>query len=183
MTSKLITAPAAPAVSLADAKANLRIEADDTALDGLVTAYVQGITKFAEHLTGGAFISQTWRTTLPAFPKAIRLARSPLIAIASVKYIDPDGAEQTLPAESYVVDGEYIVPAYGVTWPATRLQANAVTVEASYGFGADETAVPANVRLYIIAKLVEQFDPAVKAEKATVQASFIDRLLDSAMVY
>jgi uncharacterized phiE125 gp8 family phage protein len=161
----------------------LRIEADDTALDGLVTAYVQGITEFAEHLTGRSFIAQTWQQVLPAFPDEIRLTSSPVISIGSVKYIDTDGAEQTLDPAAYVIDGEYLAPAYGATWPATRMQANAVTVDASYGHGADATAVPDGIRLYIIAKLVEQFDPAVRLEKDTVQASFIDRLLDRYKVY
>lgn len=183
MTSKLITPPAALAVLLADAKASLRIETLDTALDGLITAYVQGITEHAEQLTGSSFITQTWRTTLPAFPTSIRLASSPLIAITSVKYIDTAGVEQTLAAASYTVEGEYIVPAYNVTWPATRLQANAVTVDATYGYGATEAAVPKGIKLYILAALVQQFDPAVRPEKDTVQSSFIDRLLDRFRVY
>lgn len=189
MTAKLITAPAAPAVSLPDAKANLRIEADDTALDGLITAWVDGITEHAEHLTGRSFVSQKWRLTLPAFPachhdqRAIRLPSSPLLEITAFKYIDPVGAEQTLAAEAYTVDGEYLLPAYGTAWPATRMQAVAVTIEGTFGYGVDDTAVPNGIRLYILAKLTEQFDPAVRPEKDTVQASFIDRLLDRYKVY
>lgn len=189
MTAKLITAPAAPAVSLPDAKANLRIEADDTALDGLIEAWVLGITEHAEHLTGRSFVSQKWRLTLPAFPAclhdqgAIRLPSSPLIDVTAFKYVDPAGAEQTLTGDAYTVDGDYLLPAYGTSWPATRMQAAAVTIEGTFGYGVDDTMVPYGIRLYILAKLVEQFDPAARLEKDTVQASFIDRLLDRYQVY
>jgi uncharacterized phiE125 gp8 family phage protein len=190
MTSERISEPLAPAVSLAAARQNLRV--DGTELDSLIEAWLGGIVDHAEHLTGRSFVSQGWRLTLPAFPnderspihpQAIRLPSSPLIGITVFKYIDPTGAEQTLAAEAYAVEGEYLIPAYGTSWPGSRLQAAAVTIEGTFGYGADNTTVPNGVRLYILAKLVEQFDPAVRPEKDTVQASFIDRLLDRYKVY
>lgn len=181
MTSTLITPPASAAVDLASAKAELKVDGDY--LDASIAAWIDGITAHAEHLTGRSFVQQTWRTTLPAFPAEIRLPSSPLIAISSVKYIDQDGAEQTLDPAAYTVDGEYLLPAYGTTWPATRMQAGAVKIEGTFGYGADHNAVPSGIRLYIMAKLVEQFDPAARVEKDTVQASFIDRLLDRYKVY
>jgi uncharacterized phiE125 gp8 family phage protein len=177
----------APAVSLAEARQNLRV--DGTELDSLIEAWLGGIVEHAEHLTGRSFVSQKWRLTLPAFPSchhdqgAIRLPSSPLIEITAFKYIDAVGAEQTLAAEAYALDGEYLIPAYGTSWPAARMQAAAVTIEGTFGYGVDDTTIPNGVRLYILAKLVEQFDPAVRPEKDTVQASFIDRLLDRYTVF
>jgi uncharacterized phiE125 gp8 family phage protein len=187
MTSQRISESLAPAVSLAEARQNLRV--DGTELDSLIEAWLGGIVEHAEHLTGRSFVSQKWRLTLPAFPSchhdqgAIRLPSSPLIEITAFKYIDAVGAEQTLAAEAYALDGEYLIPAYGTSWPAARMQAAAVTIEGTFGYGVDNTPVPNGVRLYILAKLVEQFDPAVRPEKDTVQASFIDRLLDRYKVY
>jgi uncharacterized phiE125 gp8 family phage protein len=190
MTSTLITPPTSAAVDLASAKAELKVDGDY--LDASIAAWIDGITAHAEHLTGRSFVSQTWRKTLPAFPydarspigpQAIRLPSSPLIAISSVKYIDQGGAEQTLDPAAYTVDDEYLLPAYGTTWPSARMQANAVTVEGTFGYGTDHTAVPGGIKTYILACLAQQFDPAVRPEKDTVQSSFLERLLDRFKIY
>ena len=184
MPTRLITPPAALAVSLASAKANLRI--DDDAQDAIIPAWIAGITAHAEHYTGLAFINQAWRVTLDAFPDAIELP-SPVSSVTSVKYIDEQGAEHLLANTEYTVDAVSrpgrIVPAYGKTWPTTRDQINAVTVDVVAGFGITDADVPDTIKLYILAKLTEQFDPAVRVEIGTVQASYIDRLLDPVKVY
>ena len=184
MTARLITPSAALAVSLASAKLNLRIDNSDS--DAIITAWIQGITTHAEHITGRSFINQTWRVTLDAFPDAIELP-CPVSSVTSVKYLDALGIEQTLAANQYFVDtvsepGQ-IVPAAGVTWPDTLDRINAVYVDVVAGYGATDASVPDLIKLYILAKLTEQFDPSVRMEKDTVQASFLDRLLDRFKVY
>ena len=192
MTSRLLTPPAALAISLDDAKASLRIDptgdaAADAATDMLVTAWIAGITAHAEDYMGQAIITQMWRVTLDAFPKAIMLPKPPVISVDSVKYLDENGVQQTLDPADYVLDKEskpgWLVPAYGKTWPTTYDQVNAVTVDVQCGSGDDDASVPPKIRLYLLAKLREQYDPAVRPEKDTVQASFIDRLLDFEMIY
>ena len=184
MQTRLITPPAALAVSLASAKLNLRI--DDNASDAIITAWIQGITAHAEHITGRSFINQTWRVTLDAFPDSIPLP-CPVSSVTSVKYLDKLGAEQTLDADQYFVDTASepgaIVPAVGVTWPDTYDRINAVYVDVVAGYGATDASVPDGIKLYILAKLTEQYDPSVRPEKDTVQASFLDRLLDRFKVY
>lgn len=180
MTSTLITPPAL-AVDLAAAKEALRVDGDEQ--DALVEAWLRGIIDHAEHATQRSFIAQTWRTVLPGFPAALRLPSSPVISITSVKYIDTAGIEQTLPESAYYVADDCLLPAYGTTWPATRDQANAVTVEAVYGYGESPDDVPHGIRLYLIAALAQQFDPAIRPEKDAVRASFIDRLLDKFRKY
>lgn len=181
MTTTLITPPAVQAVGLIAAKEALKVDGAD--MDTLIAAWVSGITAHAEHVTGRSFIAQTWRATLPGFSASMRLPSSPVISISSVKYIDQAGAEQTLDPAAYVVTGECMLPAYGATWPATREQADAVKIEGVFGYGATADDVPAGIKLYLIAALAQQFDPAVRLEKDTVQASFIDRLLDRYRTY
>lgn len=187
MTARLITPPAQLAVSLDAAKAALRIEADDTDRDSEITGWVAGVTADAEFLTGRAFVQQGWRVTLDAFPDAIRLDRAPLIEVLSVKYVDPDGQLQTLDPADYQVDvvsePGYVVPAPGKAWPATAPRINSVVVDYTCGYGASEAAVPPALKLYIQAKLVEQFDPNPRAEAKNVQSIFIARLLDGFEVY
>ena len=181
MPTRLITPPAALAVSLASAKANLRI--DDDAHDPIITAWLLGIIAHAEHYTGLAFVNQAWRVTLDAFPDEIELP-APVSSVTSVKYVDETGTEKTLAQAAYTVDAASrpgrIVPAYGKEWPATRDQINAVTVDVVAGFGASPDDVPGGIRTYILAKLAEQYDGE---DAKRVANSYIDRLLDPYKVW
>lgn len=185
MTHQLITPNAVLEVSLIDAKAQLGI--DGTDLDATVTAWIKGVVAYAEHQTGRVILNQTWRTILDTFPDAIRLPYSPCSSVTSVKYLDSAGVEQTLNALDYELSSEnqaaYVVPAYGKTWPTTYDKINAVKVDAVFGYGALITDVPSDYKLFILAKLREQFDSATRPERDTVQASFIDHLLDGKKVY
>jgi uncharacterized phiE125 gp8 family phage protein len=185
MSTRLITGPAALAVDLDAAKAALRV--DGTEQDALIEAYIQGITAHAEHYTGRAFITQTWRTTLDSFPEAIELPNAPLASVVHVKYYDESNVLQTLDSQDYNIDDVsepgYIVPAPDKAWPSTYAKVNAVEVQYTCGYGATHADVPNGIRLYLIARLVEQFDPNVRPEKDTVQSSYIDRLLDRDRVY
>lgn len=184
MTARLISPPAALPVTLEAAKNNLGI--DGAAMDGMVTAWVAGIVAHVEHQTGRALVQQGWRVTLDGFSAAIRLG-SPTISVESVKYLDADGAQQTLDPADYLLDlvsePAYIVPAPGKAWPSTAGRINAVTVDYTCGYGPDDSTIPAGIKLFILAKLREQFDPAVRLERDTVQSSFLDRLLDPFRVY
>ncbi|HEV2612537.1 MAG TPA: phage head-tail connector protein [Noviherbaspirillum sp.] len=178
MTTRLITPATELAVTLADAKAHLRIDGDDQ--DAMVEAWIRGITAHAEHQMGRSILTQTWRCTLDAFPDAIRLDFPPIVSVSSVKYIDEDGAEQTLDPADYIVDTVsepgYIVPADGVEWPATMARINAVNVEYVAGYGATQAAVPHGIKMYLLAKLMEQYRPNA-ALKDGIQTSFIESLL------
>jgi len=187
MSNKLITAAAAPAVTLADAKLSLRI--DGTDMDAIIPAWVAGVTAHAEHCTNRAIINQTWKLTLDSFPTAIELPTSPVASITSIKYYDTSNVQQTLSALDYFLDNSsdyglhYVVPVAGTIWPDTYDRINCVEVTYVAGYGASDTYTPAGIKLYLLAKLVEQFDPAVRMEKDTVQASYIDSLLDRYRVY
>ena len=183
MPTRLITPPAALPVSLAEAKLNLRIDGNEQ--DSLIEAWIHGITAHAEHLTGRSFVNQTWRVTLDEFPDAIELPVP--VSSVTIKFLDEAGVEQTLDPADYLVDSAsepgYAVPNVGKAWPTTYDRINAVNVDVVAGYGSSESDIPKGIKLYILAKLVEQYDPAIKAEKDTVQSSFIDRLLDPYKVY
>lgn len=185
MTYQLITPNTVLEVSLDAAKAQLGI--DGTELDETVTAWVKGVVAYAEHQTGRVILNQTWRTTLDTFPDAIRLPFPNCTSITSLKFLDTSGILQTLDPQDYELSAEgqaaWIVPAYGKAWPTTYGKINTVTVDAVFGYGATENDVPADYRLFILAKLREQFDASTRLERDTVQASFVDHLLDGKKVY
>jgi uncharacterized phiE125 gp8 family phage protein len=181
MTTRQIAPPALMAVTLADAKAQLRIDADDTALDSQLAIWIAGITAEAEHVTSRAFVNRPMRVTLDAFSGAIQLS-TPTYSVESVKFVDANGQQHTLDPNDYdpdlVTEPGYVVPAPGRAWPATAARMNVVTVDYTAGYGPDATTVPAAARLYILARLAEQWDPVVKEFKQTARSSFVGRLLD-----
>lgn len=140
MPLKLITAPAAEPVSLADAKAHLRV--DHAADDDLIAALIAAAREDAEHRLGRALVMQTLEQVCDAFPADgdIELPNPPLASVTSVKYLDSDGVEQTLSTSLYDVDSDSapgeIHRAYGVTWPSTRCVENAVRARYVAGYAA-----------------------------------------------
>lgn len=186
MTTREIAPPAALAVTLADAKDVLRIEQDDTALDAQLRIWIAGITVEAEHATGRKFVNRPMRVSLDLFSDAIRLS-TPTFSVESVKFIDAAGQQQTLAPVDYYADKitepGYVIPANGRTWPATAARVHVVDVDYTAGYGPDATTTPAGARLYILARLAEQWDPVTKEFKETVRSNFIGRLLDGLKVY
>lgn len=159
MTTKLIVPPAALAVSMELARASARV--DGTDLDLELQQAIRAHTETAEHLTGRAFINQTWRVTLDAFPDSIRLDMAPIVQVDYVKFYDTNGVLQTLDPQDYMLDKAsepgYIVPAPGRAWPVTAAHINAVEVQYVAGYGPDEATVPAAIKDYILARVGEQF--------------------------
>lgn len=134
-------APAAEPVSLAEAKAHLRVlhSSEDTLIARLVSAAVSHV----ERVTGRALVTRTIELRLPAFPDddPILLPRPPLIAVASVTYVDTAGATQTLSSDKYTVtiDAEgygAIVLDPDEAWPDTDETPRAVRVTYTAGYGA-----------------------------------------------
>lgn len=177
MPARLITPPAALAVSLDAARDAAR--ADGTDLDAEITQHVRAITEEAEHETGRAFIEQTWRVTLDAFPAQIMLPNPPLMSVESIKYYDAEGVQQTLAETEYEVNSASepatVKPAYGKSWPSTAIRSDAVQVQYKCGYGADESSVPESVKGYILARVAEAY--------GQVPNERLPRLLDRVRVY
>lgn len=183
MTARLITPPAALAVDLGLAKDCLRVDGSDN--DAQIRSLILGIAMAAEHETGRAFIYQDWRVTLDGFPDSIRLERAPLAQVLSVRYYDADNVLQTLHPADYEVDNVtepgYVVPAVGKAWPSTFNRINAVMVDYRCGYGADHTAVPENIKAYVLGVLAVRFDPPATGAQDAIDN--LSGLLDASMVY
>ena len=143
-------APAAEPVSLAEAKAQCRIDSTDE--NDLLTALIAAARTHLEEILWRACVTQTWRLTLLGFPICggpLFAPRCPLQSVTSIAYLDAAGESRTLDAGDYVVDEAAepgtIEPAYGLSWPVTRDHPAAVTVTFVAGFG-DADDVPADLR-------------------------------------
>lgn len=155
MPLNLVTPPAAPILSVAEAKTHLRVTSsdDDSYIEALVDAaraHVEGKTG----ITGRALVTQTWDLFLDDFPvncdSVIEFPLSPLASVTHIKYYDENNDLQTIAPENYVVDTYSmrgrIQPAYGTNWPSVYPKMNAVVVRAVLGYGDAAADVPAPIR-------------------------------------
>ncbi|MGO4263911.1 head-tail connector protein, partial [Lysobacter sp. TAB13] len=116
----VITAPGS-IISLEEAKQHLRVDhdIDDALITGLVAAAQQHIDG-PEGWLGRAIGRQTLELRQCGFPQSvIALPFPPHHEIAEVTYDDSLGAAQTLPPASYKLYGRELMPAPGMSWPAT----------------------------------------------------------------
>lgn len=189
MGLKLIIAAASEPITLAQLKAQCRVDTSDD--DAVLTLAIAAARAKAENYTGTAIVSQTWDQTLDAFPQAeIELLKPPVTAITSVSYVDTDGANQVLASSNYRLDDStypgWLLPAFDAEWPATQDQANAVTIRYVTGY-ANEAAVPGDMKAWILltaAFIYAQREAMVLGGKvAEIPSRFVDTLLDPYRVF
>lgn len=136
-----------------------RVEDEETTPeDPLLEEYLHAARVDVEERCGIALIEQTREVAFDRFPcwtaenarRALMIPRPPLRAVTWIHYVDLDGVTQTLDSAVYLVDTRSypgrIVPAYGMTWPSTRDEPNAVIVRYTAGFGTTPDEVPAPIR-------------------------------------
>jgi uncharacterized phiE125 gp8 family phage protein len=189
MSLKLITAPSALAVSLAEAKLHLRVDGNDD--DTLITAMIGAATQMAEQATGRAVMPQTWQLSQDEFPGAFELTRIPVQSVVSIVYTDASGADQTLDSLNYTLDNASdfgsakVVPAYAKNWPASRTKVNAVRVQYVAGY-ADAASVPDSIKAWIklmVGAMYENREAETIGMGGATSLGVADRLLDRYKVW
>ncbi|MBD9376193.1 hypothetical protein [Pseudoxanthomonas sp. PXM04] len=163
MRLRLTTAPNAQVVTTAEARAQADLygTSHDARLEAMIAGVVSGLDGYGGEL-GRALVEQEWELAIDTFPSsALCLPLPPLLSVESVKYIDPEGAEQTLAPAAYTVEpGEhgFAMPVHGTRWPATRAQPLAVRVRFKAGYGSTGDKVPAAIRSAILLRVADLFE-------------------------
>lgn len=180
MTSYLLAGPAAEPVSLAEAKAFLKV--DDDAEDGLIETLIGAARLHVEGITGKALMAQSWRIVLDRWPEErwLRLPMTPLMEVTAIAAIDGNGASHDIGVGAFVVDGErLLVPDHVPGMP--RLQARqGIEIDYVAGFGEAPEDVPADLRqamLGLVAHWHEHRDAVITAGSGAVVPSGFDRLV------
>ena len=212
---KEFTAPAALPVLLADQKDQLGIDANDASHDNKLKWLINAVRQSVEEELNRSLIETEWDQYLRVWPGQycyqggyqsqeilvkgspslyspypIRVKRSPLRSVTEIRYVDVDGAEQTVSSANYIVDtaaepGE-ISPAYGQAWPAARGIGTAnmpkpIRVRFKAGYGTTAASVPDSLRvpiLMIVGHLFEHreaFTEANLSEVGMAVRSFISQ--------
>mgnify|MGYP003121656038 FL=1 len=150
----LKTAPASTAISLAEAKAFLRIDSDYDDDDNYITSLINVATGVVEEFTRRRLITQTYNIFFDEFPPYIDLQVGEVASVTHVKYFDTDNTEQTLATSEYDVDTKIrpgrIYQSNDGDFPNTYDKPNAVEVEFIVGGDASDIPSPIVQAIYII---------------------------------
>lgn len=135
MPSRLLTPPAVEPLTLAEAKAFLRVEHD--ADDAVIAALVAAARGHVEAHTRRALLTQTWRLTREAWPADGRIvvSPSPLQALAAARVTDASGVAHELDLGGFAVDAAaaVLVFAPGSLPPPGRPAGIALDITVGYG--------------------------------------------------
>lgn len=151
------TAPAVEPVTLAEAKAHLRVDAsdEDTYIGTLITAARQWVEEYLDR----SLVNTQWTMRLDSFPYEIELPRPPIasagtVTAVTVTYTLADESTATLSATAYRVDRNstpgVVRQLRSGSWPANLDDYNAVSVTWWAGYGATGASVPAAIRHAIL---------------------------------
>ena len=158
----LVSAPAEEPVSLSEIKAHLYVS--DDVSNSTLTSQIIAAREYVENQTARQLVTATWEASWDRFPGygaddirpvgwrfgTIRVPRSPLQSVTSLKYLDTDAVLQTLATSEYQVstrtDPGRIAPARLKVWPITDPYSfDSVRVVFVAGYGA-ASAVPARLK-------------------------------------
>lgn len=167
MALKLVIPPTELPVTLAEAKAHLRVDTNDE--DALIAFLIQSATQHfdgKDGLLNRALKPQLYELTFDVFPSSeIAIPIRPLISVDSINYDDTDGIVRPVSDGDYFVDYQsdpaWIVPAEGFVWPDTFAAVNAVRVLFTAGYldgSGDQTTVPAPIRNAILETVHDKYE-------------------------
>lgn len=147
MSGILIAPPESEPLSLAEAKAFLRIDHSDE--DGLIASLIAAARARIESETRCAMIAQTWCFIRDSWPDDGRIAlkRGPVLSIEAVRVFNMDGVATPLDSESFVLDraaNTIASPVWALPSPGRPIAG--IEIEAVLGFGAGEPDVPDSLR-------------------------------------
>ena len=187
MQSILIAPPAAEPVSLAEARAWLRVDTNDE--DSVIASLISAARMLVESATRRALVTQGWRMTLDAWPASggdgswsvlatrpgpapseIVIPLAPVQAISTVLVYDAAGQPQTLGAATWRLVGapERARLLFAAQPPQPAAPAAGIEIDLVAGYG-DPPDTPAALRHAILALVSWWFDN--RGDVATTDAN------------
>lgn len=178
MTVLLITPPAVEPVSLADAKAHLRLET--TTEDDYVSALIVAARLHVETAIRRVLVDQTWRVYLDAWPRdgVVDLPVGPVRSIASITVYDADGHPSLLSSVAWRLDAASQPARLALlgTGPTPGRVLNGIEIDLVAGFGPSGISVPQPLKLAIMTLVARWYENREGARYGVVPASVADQV-------
>lgn len=165
--SVLVITPPEPLVSLEDAKDHLRVTTDDE--DTLIEGYIAAASAWIDGpggWLGRSFGEQTLELRGNVFGACDRLPYGPVKSIVDIKYVDPQGVEQTLAPATYALADGQLVLTHGAAWPSVRGDAAGVRVR----YLAGEASIPPQVRQAVLLLVGQWFRNRMSVVVGTISS-------------
>jgi uncharacterized phiE125 gp8 family phage protein len=184
MALVLTNGPAVEPVSLAEAKAHLRV--DGSAEDTLISSLIITSRLHVEAALGLALVTQSWSCFLDAWPAGVaaKLPLRPVQAITAVRLYAPDESVETIAPATYLLDGAGVPPRLvrqgALAWPAPKRTANGIEIAFVAGYGDAAADVPAPIRqaiLLLVAHWYEHREPVEIGSSLAAVPQMVSELL------
>lgn len=156
----IVTAATSDPMTLAEAKAYCQVTGD--ADNALLASFIPAATDYVQRLMGLQLLTTTLKNTWDDFDYELRLDRSPVASVNSVKYYDVDGTLTTISSSNYWADVNArpprIIPASGYAWPTVQdCRPAAVEVEYVAGYTA-ASLIPPGISIAVKSVIKFWFD-------------------------
>lgn len=180
MTCYLLAGPAEEPVSLAEARAFLRL--DDIAEDDLVQTLIGAARLHVEAVTGKALLAQSWRLVLDCWPQSrmVALPVSPFISLIEITAYDLEGEPHAVPLAQFLDAPDRLMLPRAVAGMPLLRERGGIEIDYVAGFGTKPEDVPADLRgamLVLVAYWFEHRDAVIAAGAGSVVPSGFDRLV------
>lgn len=160
MTPIVLSPPAAEPVTLAQARAFLKL--DDTAEDELLGSLITAARLMVEARSGRILVDQSWRLVLDRWPAGgeIRLPLSPVSAVSAARVYDVQGSAQAVAEGVLALDAASDPPVLRIAGevPEIGRERGAVEIDLVAGFGPQPDAVPALLRQAVLRLAARWFE-------------------------
>jgi uncharacterized phiE125 gp8 family phage protein len=160
MTPLALTPPAQEPVSLAEARAFLRL--DQTEEDDLLTTLITAARLMVEAASGRLLVDQAWRIVLDRWPDGgeIRLPLSPIGAVTAARVYDALGVAQPVAATALELDRAADPPVLRIVGevPEIGRLRGAIEIDLVAGFGPTAQSVPALLRQAVLRLAARWFE-------------------------
>jgi len=179
------TIPSNMPVTLADAKAHLRVTHEQADVE--ILHYLLSAIEYCEVRSQRIFRQRALTLVLDDFPGAddpVVFDLSPIVSADTIQYYDTDNATQTHTAAYLVEDAtgtSCLYPDYETEWPDTAVRPDAVTITYTAGYGG-AASVPARAKqaiLLITKHGYDQRDPVVVGTITKPLEFAVDSMLQS----
>jgi uncharacterized phiE125 gp8 family phage protein len=183
MSLILLSGPAVEPITLAEAKAHLRV--DGTTEDALIASLIITSRLHIEAALGLALISQSWALRLDAWPKGgiVIVPIRPVQSVQSVRVTNADDTLTTIEPTRYLLDGASLPPRLLPTaspLPDPGVRAQGIEIAFTAGYGASAASVPHPIRQAILLLVAHWFEcrtPVFVGHSATRLPDIVSALL------